>query len=247
VAVARRRRLYPPGAWPEGLPSGRSRSLGDGEGRARFGRLRSGSEPATGTDGQSLASSPLGRPSGHAPGWTASGLRQRLSSRSDSSWLGFLLLGVTVSLVGCGPRQNLPTPEQPIAYDHQVHIEAGLECVRCHRGAEEGVHAGMPSVQACAGCHRREIPDHPEVQKVMLASENREPILWAKVNVIPDSAMVHFNHRAHARAGVECLTCHGDVASMTVAEPVRNVADMGWCVECHRENEASDDCLACHR
>ena len=152
-----------------------------------------------------------------------------------------------VALVGCGPTQNLPTPEQPIAWNHKVHIEAGLECVRCHRGAEEGVHAGMPSVQSCAGCHRREIPDHPEVQKAMLANENGEPILWAKVNVIPDSAMVHFNHRAHARAGVECLACHGDVAAMTVAEPVRNVADMGWCVECHRENEASDDCLACHR
>ena len=152
-----------------------------------------------------------------------------------------------VVLLACGPTRNLPTPQQPIAYDHQVHTEAGLECVRCHRGAEEGVHAGMPSVQACAGCHRRAIPDHPEVRKLMLANENREPILWAKVNVIPDAAMVHFNHRAHARAGVECLTCHGDVASMSVAEPVRNVADMGWCVQCHRDNEASDDCLACHR
>jgi len=159
----------------------------------------------------------------------------------------FSIAAPLLLLAGCGPPQNLPTPEQPIAYNHLVHIEAGLECTRCHRGAEEGVHAGMPSVQACAGCHRREIPDHPEVQKVMLANENREPILWAKVNVIPDSAMVHFNHRAHARAGIECLACHGDVAAMTVAEPVRNVADMGWCVECHRENEASDDCLACHR
>jgi len=150
-------------------------------------------------------------------------------------------------LLACGPTQNLPTPEQPIAWNHQVHVEAGLECTRCHRGAEAGVHAGMPSVQSCAGCHRREIPDHPEVQKAMLANESREPILWTKVNVIPDRAMVHFNHRAHARAGVECSVCHGDVASMTVAEPVRNVADMGWCIECHRENEASDDCLACHR
>ncbi len=171
--------------------------------------------------------------------------RERPDCRCAGLLAGIWILGLV--LVACGPTQNLPTPEQPIGYDHQVHIEAGLECVRCHRGAEEGVHAGMPSVQACAGCHRREIPDHPEVQKVMLANENREPILWAKVNVIPDSAMVHFNHRAHARAGIECLTCHGDVASMTVAEPVRNVADMGWCVECHRENEASDDCLACHR
>ncbi len=165
----------------------------------------------------------------------------------DRGWVTAVLVAVALVQLACGPRQNLPTPEQPIAYDHQVHIEAGLECVRCHRGAEEGVRAGMPSVQACAGCHRREIPDHPEVQKVMLANENRAPIRWVKVNVIPDSAMVHFNHRAHARAGIECLTCHGDVASMTVAEPVRNVADMGWCVECHRDNEASDDCLACHR
>ncbi len=149
--------------------------------------------------------------------------------------------------IGCAPAKRLPTPPQPIAYDHAVHLAEGMECTRCHSGAEEGVQAGLPPLRLCASCHRRIIPDHPEVQKVLAAWEAKEPILWRKVNHLPDEAMVHFNHRAHARAEIECLTCHGDLASMTVAEPVVNVSNMGWCVECHRDNEASDDCLTCHR
>jgi hypothetical protein len=31
-----------------------------------------------------------------------------------------------------------------------------------------------------------------------------------------------------------------------VAQPVRQVADMSWCVDCHLEREASVDCIACH-
>ena len=149
--------------------------------------------------------------------------------------------------VGCAPPTRLPTPPQPIAYDHAVHVADGMQCVRCHAGAAEGVHAGLPALRLCASCHRRVIPEHPEVQKILAAWEEQEPIRWRKVNVLPTRAMVQFNHRAHARAGVECGVCHGDVATMTVAEPVINVANMGWCVECHRERGASDDCLTCHR
>jgi hypothetical protein len=90
------------------------------------------------------------------------------------------------------------------------------------------------------------IPEHPEIVKLMASWEAREPILWRKVNIIPDSAMVQFNHGAHARGGVECRECHGEVASMAVAEPVVQVGDMGWCLDCHQEREASIDCLACH-
>jgi len=73
-----------------------------------------------------------------------------------------------------------------------------------------------------------------------------EPVLWRKVHVIPQSAMVHFKHNAHMRAGIDCSTCHGDVARMTVARQVVDVANMGWCLSCHRENDASVDCLTCH-
>ena len=54
-----------------------------------------------------------------------------------------------------------------------------------------------------------------------------------------------FNHAPHIRAGVECATCHGDVARQTVAG--RNVdLTMGFCVKCHKTRHASNDCLTCH-
>ena len=155
------------------------------------------------------------------------------------------MVGLAVLLSGCG-RGWAEVPEQPVAYSHVAHVEAGLECSRCHAGAETNKRAGLPPLATCISCHRREIPDHPEVQKLLAAWETRTPILWEKVNVISDQAAVQFHHGAHARAGVECSTCHGDVASMTVAEPFVDVARMGWCVQCHRDSGASDDCLACH-
>lgn len=140
-----------------------------------------------------------------------------------------------------------PPPDQPIAFSHQAHAENDIECTRCHQGVETQAEAGLPPISSCAVCHRRRaIPDHPEVLKFMAALEDDEPVVWRKVNVIPESAMVHFKHNPHVRAGVECATCHGDVAQMSVAQEVIETADMGWCVGCHRENDASIDCLACH-
>jgi c(7)-type cytochrome triheme protein len=82
--------------------------------------------------------------------------------------------------------------------------------------------------------------------KFMAVLEAGDSLLWRKVNVMPESALVQFKHQAHIRAEVECATCHGDVSQMTVAQQVINTADMGWCVSCHRENDASIDCLTCH-
>ena len=54
-----------------------------------------------------------------------------------------------------------------------------------------------------------------------------------------------FNHAPHIRANVDCATCHGNMAEQTVAE--RNVDHtMGFCVNCHNERKASNDCLTCH-
>jgi hypothetical protein len=79
------------------------------------------------------------------------------------------------------------------------------------------------------------------------------PIEWVKVHNLPD--YVHFDHRAHVHAGVDCQTCHGNIESM---ERVRQAEalSMGWCVNCHRESNrigvkghpvnASVDCTTCH-
>ena len=156
--------------------------------------------------------------------------------------------GILCSLAILGFSSDLSeAPPQPIAFSHLAHSENDIACIRCHQGAETQAQAGLPPISSCASCHRRAaIPDHPEVLKFMERLERREPLVWGKVNVLPASAMVHFKHKPHARAEVDCSACHGDVAQMTVAQSVINIADMGWCVSCHRENEASVDCLTCH-
>jgi len=160
---------------------------------------------------------------------------------------GFGVAVLAAFLTGCsaGPPD---APEQPIAFNHQKHSENDIECIECHQGVETQAQAGLPPMARCASCHRRQVPDHPEVVKFVeqYANGNGTPMVWQKVNVMPASAMVHFKHKPHVQAGVDCATCHGDVTQMTVAQRVINTADMGWCLDCHREREASIDCLTCH-
>jgi hypothetical protein len=177
-----------------------------------------------------------------------SGVHVTRTGRGLRQLMGIGVLVLAAVLDGCSPSPR-PEPDQPIAYNHQVHVQdQEMECTRCHLGAETQDHAGLPPMTVCAGCHRRQGTDIPAVQAFMELYDGGQgqPLAWNKVNVIPESAMVHFKHKPHARAGVECATCHGDIGSMTVAHQVINVANMGWCVECHRENEAPTDCLACH-
>jgi hypothetical protein len=57
---------------------------------------------------------------------------------------------------------------------------------------------------------------------------------------------VLFTHKRHIKKGIDCSECHGD---MKVVEKVRQVRSlrMGWCVTCHRENNAPVDCWTCHK
>lgn len=137
--------------------------------------------------------------------------------------------------------------EPPLAFAHAAHMENGLTCDRCHPGADRERHAGLVPVATCVGCHRRVVPDHPEVVKLFAAYDEGRELLWPRTGFLPSRAMVRFHHGAHVEAEVECAECHGAVEEMTIAEPVRELADMGWCVDCHRSRAADDDCLVCHR
>ena len=154
------------------------------------------------------------------------------------------MAGVLFATNACGG--SVAQPPQPIAFSHRVHADVPIGCTGCHAGAATHAQASLPPVTACAVCHRAILTDHPEIQKLLRHLEDEEPIRWRKVNVMPASAMVRFAHKPHARAGIECATCHGEVHEMTVARRVIDTARMGWCVQCHRANDASDDCLTCH-
>jgi hypothetical protein len=136
-------------------------------------------------------------------------------------------------------------PQQPIAYTHKVHLANGLQCTDCHVGVDQGPDARIPGVNFCMTCHQVIATDKPEIKKLAGYKARGEDIPWQRVYGFEPSAHVKFNHAPHIRAGVDCAKCHGDLHTQTVAE--RKVDHtMGFCVECHRQNKASVDCITCH-
>ncbi len=153
-----------------------------------------------------------------------------------------MILAVILILVSL-PRASA---DQPIAFSHQAHIEkARMKCVDCHTGATTRDMAGIPSIRKCMLCHQFIGKDLTEVQRMTEYWQRQHEIPWVRIYGFPKKVAVQFRHAPHARAQVECSECHGDVGSMTVAvKAVRHT--MGSCIDCHRENRASDDCLVCH-
>ena len=138
---------------------------------------------------------------------------------------------------------------QPIAFLHTIHAgENRIDCQYCHFSAERSVDAGIPPVATCYGCHQSirgtDERQQAEIQKVVDAWDNQEPIRWVRIYKVADH--VHFPHMRHIAAEVDCATCHGQVQEMTVIEEVSQPLAMGWCVSCHMERGVSRDCAVCH-
>ncbi|HXN07531.1 MAG TPA: cytochrome c3 family protein, partial [Nitrospiria bacterium] len=83
-------------------------------------------------------------------------------------------------------------------------------------------------------------------EKVASYFQKKEPIPWVRVQALPD--YVYFPHKRHLKAGLECTTCHGNVASMAKVTPPVSFK-MGWCIDCHtlRRVENGKDCWTCHQ
>jgi hypothetical protein len=162
-----------------------------------------------------------------------------------SALLAVLVLGGAYFLV---TSRTQAAPEQPIAFNHEVMVQAGISCLFCHTGAMKSPVAGMPSVERCMGCHKVIATDSPEIQKVAGYWERQEPIPWVRVNQLP--RFVYFSHQVHVVVGgLNCERCHGDVGHMTVARPVV-LMDMGWCLRCHEQQPNAKqlmDCVVCHQ
>jgi hypothetical protein len=144
-------------------------------------------------------------------------------------------------------------PAQPIAFPHTVHVQdIGLDCTFCHRNVTVGAAATIPAVELCITCHKVVGDGLPEVEKLRSFYDSGQPIEWVRVHRVPDH--VKFVHEPHIRffserdglaAAAVCSTCHGDVGSMEKVRQVRSLK-MGDCVDCHRDNSAPVDCVACH-
>jgi hypothetical protein len=140
------------------------------------------------------------------------------------------------------------SPEQPLAFMHDVHVDQSkIPCAYCHFSTAMSEEAGIPPVGTCMGCHRFVAGTGPdfqtEIQKLMGFWADSTAIPWQRVYSVPE--FVQFTHKPHIRAGVSCAACHGDVGKMTQVTRVAPMT-MGWCVRCHRDSGAPDDCATCH-
>jgi hypothetical protein len=138
-----------------------------------------------------------------------------------------------------------PAARQPIPFPHKTHIAKKAECIDCHETVARGPIAGIPSVKTCMICHSQIATDRPLIKQVTAYSDKGIEIPWQRVYGFTHEAHVRFNHAPHIRANVDCATCHGDVANQSVAERVVD-HNMGFCVNCHKQKNASNDCLTCH-
>ncbi len=159
-----------------------------------------------------------------------------------------IVLLVVFSGAVWGIAQTQTPPPQPIQFPHNLHVGLGIQCLYCHPGALRGPSPGLPTESKCWACHQQlaRFADPnavwpAELQKLRNYVQSGQQIHWTPVAMVPD--FVHFNHRPHIAAGLNCEDCHGDVSKMTVYENPQ-VMNMGWCLNCHRaktENNAQNN------
>lgn len=152
---------------------------------------------------------------------------------------GALLVLVPVYLVllvgtGASPKTTDVgyAPVQPVPFSHALHAgQLGLDCRYCHNTVEVAAKAAVPPTQTCMNCHARIRATSPKLVAVRESYATGKPIPWVRVHDLPDYA--YFDHSAHVRRGVGCVSCHGRVDTMEVVRQVAPLS-MGWCLDCHR-------------
>jgi Cytochrome c7 and related cytochrome c/Class III cytochrome C family len=172
-----------------------------------------------------------------------------MSSSKAVAGLILTLTGLVAGSVGLiystGSSDSSSHDVQPVSFSHARHAgELRIDCLYCHRSAAVSAIADVPSLQLCLGCHRNLVSETTETLKLSAYWEKQESIAWIRLHRLPD--FVHFTHELHLRAGLPCITCHGRVAEMATT-PRAPSYEMGWCVSCHQEREASLDCWSCHK
>lgn len=151
--------------------------------------------------------------------------------------VGGLIYSAVVVTFGFSPKATDVgyAPEQPVPYSHALHVgQLGIDCRYCHNTVEIAAHAAIPPTQTCMNCHSMIRKNSEKLTPVFTSYATGMPVEWIRVHDLPDYA--YFNHSAHVRRGVGCVSCHGRVDTMEVvyqAEPL----SMGWCLNCHRNPE----------
>jgi hypothetical protein len=192
---------------------------------------------------------------------------------TDARWPGNDIGYTPAQPIAFSHRLHAAELEVDCAYCHSssaagryAGMPSGSTCMNCHRfvsAASETVKKEIWAAAREARDVRRVVSDAMRVLYLSqgldeslqpIPGANAEPIEWSEVTRFPDLA--YFHHGAHARVGIECQECHGEVQTMERTRQAKHLS-MGTCVECHRESnrngvngeavEAILDCVGCHR
>ena len=175
------------------------------------------------------------------------------------------------------PKLLYSEKQQPIDFNHVVHVEEVGDCEGCHAFRDDGSFAGIPPLSNCVECHEEAVGEHPEEAKMVdeYISQEKE-IPWLVYSRQPDC--VFFSHAAHVKMGqLECKACHGpieetedsrpyyenrlttysrdiwgreDAGLLAFAGKQTNTWDsmkMNDCTDCHKENGTNNACFVCHK
>ena len=160
------------------------------------------------------------------------------------SFVGLVVLaaGIVIAVLLYPSRIG---PKQPIPFSHRVHAhDKKISCFLCHPGAHYSSTAGVPEVETCMLCHSKIIITYPQIEDLREHYFDSSAIAWVRVTKLPD--YVYFDHSVHVQRGVDCGKCHGNVQGMDRIQLAHDL-NMGFCVQCHRDNNATHDCFTCHR
>jgi quinoprotein glucose dehydrogenase len=134
-------------------------------------------------------------------------------------------------------------PARPELFQHNRHAALKIECTFCHQTAANGDRAGFPTASRCVTCHKAIATDHPDIQRLASIPASEKIVPAFPIYRLPD--FVTFRHSQHAKAGIACANCHGDVWAQQHMAPVLEMK-MKACVDCHQARRASVTCTKCH-
>lgn len=137
----------------------------------------------------------------------------------------YLLFTILRTGIGYWSSQNQ-------SFSHKIHSgKFSISCLFCHFQAETSSYANIPSTKICVQCHIALKNESPLLVNIIQSYDSSISLKWKKIYNLPD--YVHFDHRAHLFAGIDCSTCHGNVEEMDSLFVTRKLT-MGWCVDCHQ-------------
>ena len=123
-------------------------------------------------------------------------------------------------------------PPQPIQFSHKHHVvDDGIDCRYCHTSVETSSFSrACPDSKTCMNCHQQILAQSPLLARVRESWATGTPIVWARVNRLPDYA--YFDHSIHVQKGVGCSSCHGQVDQMPLTTKAESL-QMSFCLNCH--------------